>query len=448
MTNGSRGESAPGAEAGDLAAGGHASTTGKVVALIAMLVLYFFAFFQRAGIPGTIFNELQQDFRMSAFAVAGLGAAFFYVYAGMQVVVGMAADRYGGGRALLFGSAFMCAGALLFPLTHSVVALYASRLLIGFGSSFIFLSIVKEIDVLFAPRHFANLMGVVLMVSYAGSIAATLPFERAAHAFGWRDSLMGVGILTGVALVVAWVVLRRVNHAVPQPTGTPMRYLWDAARNTRSRGLLVCALINFPVVFAIQGVLGKKFLEDSAGLSSAGAATFVLVMAFTAGLAGLCGGPALRLTGQRRRPLLIGGAAAILAPSLLMLFGVLLDAPGWLFLVAYMLLALSTIASPASVATMKELNRPGAVAVAISVLNAVVYIGVAVLGNVAGAVLDLFRSRAQVTETGIIYPVAAYATFFGVLSALGLVSLLAAMFFVPETRGRALTIEEMEQALT
>jgi len=447
MTNGSGDESAPGAEAGGLAAGSRASATGKVVALVAMLVLYFFAFFQRAGIPGTIFNELQQDFQMSAFAVAGLGAVFFYVYAGMQLVVGMAADRYGGGRALLFGSGFMCAGALLFPLTHSVATLYASRLLIGFGSSFIFLSIVKEVDVLFASRHFVNLMGVVLMVSYAGSIAATLPFERAVHAFGWRDSLMGVGVLTVAALIVAWAVLRRVNHAAPRPTGVPVRLLWDVVRNSRSRPLLVCALINFPVVFAIQSVLGKKFLEDSVGLSPAKAATFVLVMALMCGLAGLCGGPALRLTGQRRKPLLIVGAAAILLSALLMLAGVLLNAPGWLFLVAYVLLALSTIASPASVATMKELNRPGAVGVAISVQNAVVYVGVGILGNVGGAILDLFRDGAQVTESGIAYPAAAYATFFGVLSTLGLFSLLAAMLFVPETQGRALTIEEVEQAL-
>jgi len=431
----------------DQASGSNAGSAGKVVALVAMLVLYFFAYFQRAGIPGTIFDELQQDFRMSASAVTGVGAVFFYVYACMQLVVGLAADRFGGGRTLLFGGAFMCVGALTFPLTHSVPALYASRVLIGFGSSFIFLSIVKEVDVLFAPRHFATLMGVVLMVSYVGGIASTLPFERAAHAFGWRDSLMGVGMMTVAAFAVAWLVLRRLNHSVPGRTSAPLSLLRDVIRNSRSRPLLVGALINFPVVFVIQSSLGKKFLQDTTGLSSAGAATFVLVMAAVCGVAGVCGGLALRLTGQHRKPLLVGGAGVILLSALIMLVGVLTAAPGWLFLAAYVLLALSNLASPAAVATMKELNRPDAVAVAISVLNALVYVGVAVLGNVGGAILDIFRSGARVTEDGIVYPGAAYATLFVVLSVLGLVSLLVTAIFVPETRGRAITIEEIDSAL-
>ena len=431
----------------DRASGDHAGAAGKVVALIAMLVLYFFAYFQRAGIPGTIFDELQRDFRMTASAVTGVGAVFFYVYACMQLVVGLAADRFGGGRTLLFGSAFMCVGALTFPLTHSVPALYASRVLIGFGSSFVFLSIVKEVDVLFAPRHFASLMGVVLMVSYVGSIASTLPFERAAHAFGWRDSLMGVGMMTVAAFCVAWLVLRQFDHSTPRHTGAPLRLLRDVVRNRRSRPLLVGALINFPVVFVIQSSLGKKFLQDTTGLSSAGAATFVLVMAAACGAAGLCGGLALRLTGQRRKPLLIAGAGVILLSALLMLGGVLMAAPGWLFLGAYVLLALSTVASPAAVATMKELNRPDAVAVSISVLNGLVYVGVAVLGNLGGAILDVFRAGARVTETGIVYPAAAYATLFVVLSVLGLISLLVTAIFVPETHGRAITIEEIDSAL-
>ena len=67
----------------------------------------------------------------------------------------------------------------------------------------------------------------------------------------------------------------------------------------------MCGMINFPISFVIQGVLGKKFLEDAVGLSSADAATFVLVMASVCGLAAACGGPVLRLTGHRRKPVVL-----------------------------------------------------------------------------------------------------------------------------------------------
>ena len=97
-----------------------------------------------------------------------------------------------GGRTLLFGGAIMCVGTVLFPCTHSTTMLFASRVLIGFGSSFVYLRIVKELDTLFAPRHFAGLLGLAMLAGYVGNIAATLPFERAVHSFGWRDTLLAV----------------------------------------------------------------------------------------------------------------------------------------------------------------------------------------------------------------------------------------------------------------
>jgi len=420
---------------------------GRVVAFAAMLVIYGLAYFQRTGIPGTIFDELQHDFGLSAFAVTALGAVFVYVYAGMQLVVGIAADCYGGRRTLLFGSSIMCIGAAIFPYAHSTSMLFASRVLIGFGSSFVYLSIVKEVDTLFAAHHFAGLLGLAMLASYMGNIAATLPFERAVHAFGWRAALAGVAGMSIVAVAVAWAVLRRLKHVPMRRAGIPLRPLWDVVRNRRSRGLLICGMINFPIAFVIQGVLGKKFLQDTVGLSSAGAAAFVLVMASVCGVAVACGGPVLRLTGQRRKPVILGTTTAILLATVLMFAAVLAAAPSWVFLAGYVLLALSTLGSPATLATMKETNRPDAVAVTISVLNSAVYVGVGVLGNVAGAILDAFGSRAEVTEARVAYPPAAYAALFACLAALALVSTLVTVFQVPETRGRTVTLEEIEREL-
>jgi predicted MFS family arabinose efflux permease len=420
---------------------------GRFVAMGAMLAIYCLAYFQRTGIPGTVFDELQHDFGLSASMVTALGAVFVYVYAGMQLVVGIAADRYGGRRTLLFGSTIMCAGAVMFPCAHSTTMLFTSRVLIGFGSSFVYLSIVKEVDTLFAARHFAGLLGLAMLASYSGNIAATLPFERAVHAFGWRDTLMAVAGMSLVAVAVAWVVLGRLKQVPIGRTGIPLKLVWDVLRNRRSWALLVWGMINFPIAFVIQGILGKKFLQDAVGLSSAGAAAFVLVMASVCGAAAACGGPVLRLTGQRRKPVIVCATGMVLVATVLMLVAVLAAAPGWVFLAGYVLLALSTLGSPAGSATMKEVNRPDAVAVTISVLNTASYVGVGILGNLAGMILDAFGSQAAMSEARIAYPSAAYAALFACLAGLALVSILVAIFQVPETHGRTVTLEEIEREL-
>jgi predicted MFS family arabinose efflux permease len=134
----------------------------------------------------------------------------------------------------------------------------------------------------------------------------------------------------------------------------------------------------------------------------------------------------------------------ILLSTVLMLVAVLTAAPGWVFLAGYVLLALSTVGLPASAAAMKEVNRPDAVAVTISVLNTVAYVGVGVLSNAAGAILDAFGSQAEIAETRIVYPPAAYATLFACLAGLALVSTLVTVFLVPETRGRTVSRPEIE----
>lgn len=417
------------------------------IAFTAMAMIYGLAYFQRAGIPGTIFDELQHDFGLSASAVTALGALFIYVYAGMQLVVGIAADRYGGRRTLLFGGVIMCAGATLFPCAQSTAMLFASRVLIGFGSSFVYLSIIKEVDTLFPARHFAGLLGLAMLASFIGNIAATLPLERAVHHFGWRNALLAVAGISVVAVAVVWVVLRRLDHLPVRRGDIPLKLLWDVLRNRRNRPLLICGLINFPIAFVIQGVLGKKFLQDAVGLGSSDAATFVLIMACVCGSAAACGGPVLRLTGQRRKPVIVGSTCLILLSTLLMLCAVLTAASSWVFLVGYVLLALSTVGTPASVATMKELNHPDTVGIVISVLNTASYAGVGLLVNVAGAILDVFCSKAEYTGMRIAYPPVAYAAIFVCLACLALVSTLIAIYRIPETRGRTVTLQEIERGL-
>ena len=97
---------------------------------------------------------------------------------------------------------------------------------------------------------------------------------------------------------------------------------------------------------------------------------------------------------------------------------------------------------------MKEVNRPDAVAVTISVLNTAVYVGVGILGNVAGAILDAFAGQAQVTEVRIVYPPAAYATLFACLAGLAWFPPWSPLFQIPETHGQPVTLQEIEREWT
>lgn len=406
-----------------------------VLAMLSMLSLYFFSFFLRTAVPGTIFNELQSDLHMSATAVTGLGSGFLYIYAGMQLVVGLAADRFGGTRTLLVGGFIMAVGAAWFPTCQSQSSLYASRALTGFGASFMYLCIIKELDLLFGHRRFPVMLGVSLFIGYSGGIFAMLPFERIVASWGWRTSLLGVAAGIFTAWGAACWALRGLDHFTPPATGFSLSPLWRVVRNRPSWALLLVSLINYPSYFVMQAAIGKKFLQDYAGLTSAHSATFTTIMMFISASLMLLAGPLLRLTGQRRKPHLYAAGVLLLAANLMLLAGVLINATSWWFLAAYGLLAASTASAPAGNATMKELNAADAVGAAIAVYNGLAYVGVAILVNASGLILDAFRHQAVTVGDAIQYPPAAYATFFGALVVLSLVSLVL-LVFVPEGASR------------
>jgi predicted MFS family arabinose efflux permease len=403
--------------------------------LTAMLVMYFFSFFQRAAIPGTMFNEIQTDMHLTAAAVTALAALFTYVYGGAQLFVGITVDRLGGVRTLLVGGGVMTVGAALFPLSTSPAMLYFSRILTALGSSVMYLSIVKEICLRFSPQRFAILVAVMLVIGYSGGMAGMLPCERLVALCGWRPALLGIAALMAFALFVAWRILRRLDRFQPAQRHFSLSPLGEVLRNRHNLPILLIASINFPIYFTIQTIFGKKFLQDFAGLSSSTAATFTTIMIVTTAGCMLAASLLLPWTGHRRKPWILLAGGFLLGATALLLWGTVYRAGGWAFLVAYLLMAAAMLSTPAITATMKELNPPESVALAIAVMNALSYLGAGVVGNLGGVILDRFTNRAQVTPTGTQYPPEAYTAVFVVLLVLAIVSMIS-VYFVRETKGR------------
>ncbi len=398
------------------------------VALLAMFSIYFFSFFHRTAVPGTLFDELQHEWNLSASALAGLGSVFLWTYGTMQLVSGVAIDRFGGVRTLLFGSVLMSIGAVLFPLSTTPGMLYVSRAITAVGDSCVFLSIAKEISLLFDHRRFPVLIGILQAVGPCGGMFAMLPLERAAHAFGWRPALLTMAIATAVTVAINFFILPRLKHFVPARTGFSLQPLKEIIRHRPNWPMFLSGFINFPVYFAIQILIGKKFLGDFAHLKSKPAATFTLIMMGVSGAVSLASGIILQHTGGKRKPFMLAGVFILITSTLLLAGGIWFHASPSFFLFAYILLAVSNISNPIGTTIIRELNDHRHVAQALALVNAIVYCGVAVIMMLSGSVLDLFHADTIKTETGIIYPAAAYMTLFLSLAVLAVVSLISTAY--------------------
>jgi predicted MFS family arabinose efflux permease len=407
----------------------------ELAALLSMCGIYLISYFQRSAIPGTIFNRLQTELQLSASDVTGLSAMFMYIYAGMQLFVGIAADRLGGRRVLMWGGLLMLIGTTIFPLSHSLWALYLGRVLTSLGASCLFLSLLREVNILFSPASFAIILGFIGFSGSIGGILAMSPFNWASETFGWRETLLWVAGATSLFLIAGLIILRRLpvedfSHLKP----FSFKPVIDIVTRRSNMPLLVAGLINFSIMFMMQVTLGKKFLQDFANFTSSQASLCMLLMMVVCAVCNLGGGMIIRWMGNRRKPILIAVPLMLSIATLMLIIGVIIHVPTIYFFISFLILSTQTIGMPAINSTIKELNRPEHVAQSVAVINGLAYVGVAIITTIAGLILDNFSTAATVTPTGIIYPSQAYLTLFILLFILSITSLIISTR-IPETRG-------------
>ena len=94
------------------------------------LAAYTVAVFHRASL-GVAGVEAQERFSAGASAVSLFLVLQLAVYAGLQVPVGVALDRFGSRRLVLAGGLTMAAGQLVLALATDVPTAVAARVLVG-----------------------------------------------------------------------------------------------------------------------------------------------------------------------------------------------------------------------------------------------------------------------------------------------------------------------------
>jgi MFS family permease len=409
----------------------------EIAILVCMLAVYFFSYVQRVAVPGTVFDEIQSEFTASASAVTALGAIFLYVYGGIQLFVGMMTDRFGAVRVLLLGGVLLGIGSIAFPLSHSLPVLYATRALVGLGTGLIFLSVVKGLDILFSPLYFPQLLAISQAVGSLGGLMGTFPFERAVAAWGWRETLLGAGVLTVLAVVLSGVLFGFTPYIRRYQSNTTPLAIADILRNRDSWPLFIVVPVNFGVYFLVLSAIGKKFLTDYCRLSSATAASFILLMMLVTITVGVLGALFIRVIGDRRKPLVVLSTGCIALGCIVLLLGLHFSLPAWWFLFGYLLLGFSSIGSALGNALMKELNPPEAIGTAIGALNSMCYIVVALLTTMAGAVMDRYWAGAATADGARLYPQEAYGTIFLICLGLAVLAFLLSLL-LRETRGKSL----------
>jgi predicted MFS family arabinose efflux permease len=277
------------------------------------LLAYAVAIFQRGSL-GVAAVDAQHRFGAGASAVSLFLVLQLAVYAGMQIPVGVALDRFGSRTMVVAGAVTMAAGQLLLAVATTVPAAIGARVLVGAGDAMTFISVLRVVSLWFPGRTVPLITQLTGILGQLGQVVAAYPLVRVLHATSWTSTFLGaavVGVLVGVLVLVA---LRDAPPGTPRPRSSAglaevRAGLVDTWREPGTRiGLFTHLVTGFSgTVFAL--LWGYPFLTVGEGRSAGTAAGLLTLLV----VVGMGVGPLLgRLCGRwpMRRSVLVFGILA------------------------------------------------------------------------------------------------------------------------------------------
>jgi sugar phosphate permease len=363
-----------------------------------------------------------------------LHAAFFYVYAPMQLFSGVLADRLGTRRVATVGTVVMGLGVLWFSVSESYLLGFAARLLIGFGGGVVYIATLRYCANWFRADEFATATGLTVSAAGVGGLLAATPLAVVVAAAGWRPSLLGVGVVgLFLALVVYGLVRDTPEDAgLPAVEGAPRadeqtlsEVLSGAKTVLRAGDTWLMGLLLFfglGINFTVMGLWGVPYVVRVYDVSVQTASLYTL-----AGNAGLVVGPPVlgwlsdRL-GNRTGIILASATLYALAYSGI---AALATPPLWYVGLAFFLVMFLLGGQLLAFTVVKEQHATEHSGIATGTINGMGYFGAAVLPGVMGYVLDVFWTGETVAGNRV-YTLFGYRVAFGIAATGGFVALACA----------------------
>ena len=389
-------------------------------------MFYLFANFQRIAIPGAVFDIMEQELHVTAPFITAFGAIFMYVYAFTQLINGVLVDRYGGFRIMFTGAVILSLGAVLFPVTSTLFIMYISRGLIGIGSSMFYLSLIKELREVVPDKNFGIAISVMLFIGYTGGIFANAPFVYAMSFASWRDILLVLAIIS-IITVIAFIIimsklkLPKINKQVKLRT-LPFRLVLHKRHN---RNLFSFACCNFAIFYAIQTIIGKKFLEDFCLIGIHTSSVILSCMAIIAAIFNIVNAYTCKFTHNHRVKFLKHASVITFVSLLLICLAILFNYKTGLIASLFCVLAANASLSAILVPVLHLTNRKMVSGTAVSIMNFCFFMMVGILGTLTGFLLNVFEpvKRGNIT----VYTNQSYLLVFGMFLLVSIFEMYKAM---------------------
>jgi nitrate/nitrite transporter NarK len=398
-------------------------------------LFYCYEYFLRI-LPSVMTEDLLKMFNIGGVAFGNLVACYYYAYTLIQLPVGMMMDRFGP-RKLLSIACLICAiGTYLFAHHYLTIA-QIGRFLVGFGSAFAFVGMLKLASMYFPPSRFAFVAGLATSLGMIGAMVGDIVLSKLVFAVGCNVTLY-IAATAGVLLTVClWYVIpelktvKTVDETVPLLSYKEFfQAVLKLCRNPQMWLVGVIGILIYLSLSAFAEVWGIPYLIRTYGLSNSAAAVNISFIFLGWAIGSPLVGWISDKIGNRRRPIITGALLGAVLFTLLIYFPFISN-----HFLGFLLFSFGLCSSAQIIVfpIARELNVQGLAGTAIAVTNLLVMLGGAISEPLIGKALDVL------TGTHVKGNLMAFSleSFQHALTIVPVALVVAAVLavFVKETRG-------------
>lgn len=370
------------------------------VALVALImcimggVFYCYEYYLRVA-PSVIQPELMSTFAVSQAGLGTLIAYYYLAYVPLQIPVGLMMDYWGPRRVLTFACLLCALGTFVFANTNLIIFAKAGRFMVGFGSAFAYVGVLKIANLWLPRRYFAMVAGFCTALGMFGAMSGGILMAKFVNLTGWEEALDSAAIVGLILAIVLWAVIRdKSDREITNLSRASHRGLsiWaELFEVVRSKQLWINGVIGcltFLPLTAFAEFWAVSYLEQL-GLSKESAALGASMVFLGFAIGGPIWGRISDVIKSRRIPLMLGSVGA--AASALLLLNSSVTNVNSLFMMLFLLGALAS-AQILVFAIGEDSCRPGMSATTVSFTNFLVMLGGMALQPLVGFFLDRFQT--------------------------------------------------------
>jgi MFS family permease len=292
--------------------------------LICCLVSLFYCYeYLLRMLPGVMVPSLMQNFAVTATGLGWLTNAYNIGYTPLQLVVGPLIDYYGSRRMLILAILTCVVGSMVFASTQDIWVAATGRLLIGIGSAFAFVGVLRLASNWLSNEHFSVFVGITTSLAMMGAMVGDVELTHMVTTLGYLKVIYLLTFLGCLLVPLFLLFIYEKSTVVGEERKVNQVFFQQIKRVCLNPKVIVAGVMGSFLFLSLQlyaDVWGISYLHDTCSItkSASGALNSMVYFGWLVGapLSGIFS----ELFSTRKWIVSIGALLAALTFSLVLYF--------------------------------------------------------------------------------------------------------------------------------